>query len=176
MKSLGGTEEIKESRGTLTKSLGGTEEFQSRGTPTKTLDGDELLATDGILTSLGKFKLDSRETSVVPRKLKPIAKALNSQASHVTFNFLGENEKLKLIPRGLVSTPPSMTYGKIVELIDLVRDWEFGETLVVNGCFIPLQYWQALYKEHFPLMWALIKVNWSNWRVRDLTFQGIPRY
>jgi hypothetical protein len=56
----------------------------------------------------------------------------------MTFDFLGDNEKLKLVSRGLVPNPPSMSYGKMSELIDLVHDWEFRETLVVNECFIPL--------------------------------------
>lgn len=152
-------------RGTPPKFLGATEESsEPPGTPTISLDSNELLATDGILTSLGKFKLDSREPSVAPKQ----SKALKSSASHITFDFLGDNEKLKLVPRHLVYAPPSITYGKMSELEDLVRDWEFGENLVVNGCFIPLQYWQALYKEHFPTFWAVVKVLWGNWRVRDL--------
>jgi len=126
-------------RGTPPKILGDAEDFQElQDTSTKSLDGNELLPTDGILTSLGKFKPDSRETSVVPKQSKPITKALRSQASYISFDFLGNNEKLKLVPRALVPTPPSMTYGKIPELIDLVRDWEFGETLVINECFVPL--------------------------------------
>ena len=123
----------------FSKFLGSTEDFQKlRSTPPKSLDSNELLAIDGILTSLGKFKLDSRETSVVSRKPEPITKAFKPLASQITFDFLGDNEKLKLIPRHLVSAPPSMTYRKILELINLIHDWEFGETLVVNGCFIPL--------------------------------------
>jgi hypothetical protein len=107
----------------FSKFLGGTEDFQKlRGTPPKSFDGNELLAIDGILTSLGKFKLDSRETSVVSRKPEPTAKAFKPLASQITFDFLGDNEKLKLIPRHLISAPPSMTYGKIPELINLIHD------------------------------------------------------
>jgi hypothetical protein len=74
------------------------------------------------LTSLGKFKLDFRETLVVLRKLKPIAKAFKPLASQITFDFLSNNEKLKLIPWHLVSAPPLITYRKIPELINLIYD------------------------------------------------------
>ena len=90
------------------------------------------------MTSLRKFKLDSKETSVVLRKLELITKAFKPLTSQITFDFLGDNEKLKLIPRHLISTPPLMTYRKILKLINLIHDWEFRETLVINGCFIPL--------------------------------------
>jgi hypothetical protein len=149
------------------KYLGATEKSpELRGTPTESLDGNELLATTGILTSLGKFKLDSRETSVAPKR----SKAVNSQASSLTFDFLGNNERLKSVPRLSVPIPPSMTYQSILELKDLVHDWEFGETIVINKCFVPLQFWQAVYKDHFPLMWGPIKGTWSMWRVRDPSF------
>lgn len=161
---LGGTEHF-------AKSLGDTKDFPDlQGTPTESLDGNEFLATNRISTSLGKFKLDSRETSVSPNKSKPTTKALKLQAAYITFDFLGDSEKLKSVPRALVPIPPSMTYQKMSELVDLVHDWEFGETLVVNGCFIPLQYWQALYKDYFPTIWVPIKANWGNWRVRDPAF------
>ena len=66
----------------FSKFLGGTEDFQKlRGTLLKSLDDNELLVIDGILTSLEKFKLNSKETSVVSRKPELITKAFKPLAS-----------------------------------------------------------------------------------------------
>jgi hypothetical protein len=57
---------------------------------------------------------------VVLKKSEPIAKAFKTLASQITFDFLGNNKKLKLIPRHLIPTPPLITYRKIPELINLI--------------------------------------------------------
>jgi hypothetical protein len=124
----------------------------------------ELSATLGISTSFSKFMLES-EPSVSPKKPKPAAKALKLASNELTFHFLGDNKKLKADPCNSVPSPPSMTYQRKDELKQLVHDWEFGQTLVVNECFVPLQHWRALYKEHFPVIWASTKAIWSQWRV-----------
>jgi hypothetical protein len=109
------------------------------------------------------------EPSVSPKKPKAVTKASKLLSSHITFNFLGDNKKLQSVLRDSVPNPPSMTYQLKEELDKLIYDWEFGETLVVNECFIPLQYWRALYKDYFPAAWRVIKGYWSQWRVGAFT-------
>lgn len=86
-------------QGTPPKILNNTKEsLEPRDTLTISLNNNKLLVINGILTSLKKFKLNSREPLIVLKQLKPITKALKSSASYITFNFLNNNEKLKLIP------------------------------------------------------------------------------
>ena len=76
---------------------------------TKPFINNKLLTTPRILKSLGKFRLES-EPSVSPKKPKPLAKALKLASNELTFYFLGNNKRLKAIPRSLVPLPLLITY------------------------------------------------------------------
>jgi len=128
-----------------------------------------LVDTPGILCSLGKFTLHS-EPSLSPKKRKVSSrKAKKIALNELSFDILDHNERLQAVPRTAIPVPPSMSYGLGSELEQLVHDWEFGQTLVINECFIPLMYWRDIYKTYFPEWWKAIKQDWSRWRASYLT-------
>jgi hypothetical protein len=103
--------------------------------------------------------LSPKKQKVTSKKAKMLA------ASELSFDILAHDERLQGVPRKAILAPPSMSYGLGSELEQLVHDWEFGQTLVINECPIPLMYWRDIYKEYFPNWWAAIKTDWSKWRV-----------
>jgi hypothetical protein len=117
-----------------------------------------LVGTEEIVQTLDKVAI----SSVSPRK-RPRAQPAREQ--FVTYDFLGDDDRLRLVPLEAIPDPPSRSYQSREELEELIRDWEHGKTLIVNGCFIPLQHWQALYKGHRPNAWGVVKGYWSQWRV-----------
>lgn len=94
---------------------------------------------------------------------------------YLSLDFLrpSDNEDW-IVPNVLISLipdPPSRSYAG--ELQELVKDWEAGETLVINGNYIALKYWRKIYKKYKPEIWKLIKMNWSLWRVSKHSFLTI---
>jgi hypothetical protein len=128
--------------------------------------------TPGISRAFGQFTLEPEPS------LLPIPKTISSREAkklaqnELCFDILDHDERLQALPREAIPVPPSITYGLSTELEQLVHDWEFGRTLVINECFIPLVHWRDIYKEYFPKWWAAIKQHWSRWRVGYLPISG----
>jgi hypothetical protein len=121
--------------------------------------------TPSISHSFGQIILQL-EPSLSPKKQKVTSKkAKMLAASELSFDILAHDKRLQGVPRKAILAPPSMSYGLGSELEQLVHDWEFGQTLVINECPIPLMYWRDIYKEYFPNWWVAIKTDWSKWRV-----------
>jgi hypothetical protein len=95
--------------------------------------------------------------------LLPIPKTISSREANtlaqnkLCFDILNHSKQLQALPHKAIPVPPLITYGLGTELEQLVYDWEFGQTLVINKCFIPLVHWHNIYKEYFPKWWVVIK-------------------
>jgi hypothetical protein len=63
-----------------------------------------------------------------------------------------------------IGAPPALSYAT-ENIKSLIKDWDYGTRLQIQGKYVPLKYWAEVYSKHRPDIYVRRKEIWRQWRV-----------